>query len=314
MKLFSKLFWLVAVLCTLGFPLIILLGFLGSVHPVFDTIANFRFHIALCCFLLAIVWFFYRQLQIGLAIALVGVFGFAQSLAGLPKLQHTPIAPESKIYTMLYFNMRFDNPKRSEVLDLIEKHDPDIFSGVEFSSLWSDVVERLKQRYPAHFHCPEWNNIGGLYMFFKFEKTEKPAYCHAYAATGIQQVVIDGKAIEIVGAHLRWPWPASQPRQLRELEPVLTKFSEHVLVAGDFNASTWTYAIQFYASKAKLNVIPNIGPTWLVRLLPDFMRPWVGLPIDNVMYKGAIKIIGVERLDATGSDHLPLLIRFTLAE
>lgn len=299
-------------LATIGGPLIVLFGFLNWFHPAFDLIANFRYHAALGCIFLALVWMVAKHWRIGVSVLLVGAFALFSASAGLPKLKSAPAISDSKIYSIISFNVRFDNPNRNDLIKLLEKHDPDIFIGIEMSSIWSDQLFRLSAIYKNTFHCPEWANIGGIYVFSKFSFTDANTYCHDYAAFGTQQMLVDGQAITIAGTHLRWPWPASQPRQLRALKPVLKKLDENALVVGDFNASTWTYAISSFADNGRLKVVPNIGLTWLDVRLPKFLTRWLGLPIDNVMHKGRVKVIDVKALPHTGSDHLPILTRFSV--
>jgi endonuclease/exonuclease/phosphatase (EEP) superfamily protein YafD len=53
------------------------------------------------------------------------------------------------------------------------------------------------------------------------------------------------------------------------------------------------------------------GPTWLYRMLPEFLR-FAGLPIDRVFAKGDVIVHSVATLEAVGSDHLPVLVEFSL--
>ena len=58
--------------------------------------------------------------------------------------------------------------------------------------------------------------------------------------------------------------------------------------------------------------VAGIGPSWLYRRLPDALRPYAGLPIDQVFAKGGIVILSARTLEAVGSDHLPVLVEFSL--
>ena len=58
--------------------------------------------------------------------------------------------------------------------------------------------------------------------------------------------------------------------------------------------------------------VAGIGPSWLDRRLPDALRPYAGLPIDQVIAKGDIVILSAKTLEAVGSDHLPVLVEFSL--
>jgi hypothetical protein len=57
--------------------------------------------------------------------------------------------------------------------------------------------------------------------------------------------------------------------------------------------------------------MPSAGPTWLQIELPDFLR-FAGLPIDQVFSKGSVLIHSATRLENTGSDHLPVMVEFSL--
>jgi len=299
------------ILATIGGPLIALLGFLGSLHPAFDLIAHFRYHAALGCIALALLWLVIKQWRVGLSVMLIGVYAFSAATSGLQAWDsvHTKTAPS---YSLLSFNVLYDNPNRADVVKLIEVHDPDIFIGVEMSTQWHREIRLLTKRYKNTFHCPEWKNKGGLYIFSKFAFTNAETYCHSYAALGTQQVMIEDQTITIGGVHLRWPWPGSQPKQLKALKPVLQNLDDNALVAGDFNAATWSYTISSFATNGGLRVVPNIGLTWLHRMLPSFLTRWIGLPIDNVMHKGKVSIVDAKSLPNSGSDHLPILVQFTI--
>ena len=83
-------------------------------------------------------------------------------------------------------------------------------------------------------------------------------------------------------------------------------------MAGDCNAAPWSAAVRRVASLGQLTVMPSAGPTWIYIKLPDFLRRFVGLPIDQVFSKGAVVIHSAARLEETGSDHLPVLVEFSL--
>lgn len=307
------IFKLCVILATIGTTLAIVLSYLNAVHPAFDTIANFRFHLILIVFSLVIIWLLRRYFRIALALAMVGLYALSTVMSGLPTPQkNATLQTSSKTYSLLHFNVNFANADRNKVLKMILRKDADIFLGVEFSAAWSDVIFGLKSKYPNVFHCPEWRNIGGVYIFSKFPFTDKAAYCHEYAALGVQEVIIEGETVDIGVVHLRWPWPASQPKQLKELKPFLNTLGSNALIAGDFNATTWTHAIHSFAAAGALKVIENIGPTWMEKRLPIQLANWFGLPIDNAMHKGTIQIHSAKTLPPLGSDHLPIEIEFSI--
>ena len=73
-----------------------------------------------------------------------------------------------------------------------------------------------------------------------------------------------------------------------------------------------------FAGSGRLNVVSGIGPTWGPTLGPGNQRiywpPKFGLPIDNAMVKGAVKVVSVHTLSRMGSDHLPILLEFVVRD
>ncbi len=116
-----------------------------------------------------------------------------------------------------------------------------------------------------------------------------------------------------VGAlHLGWPWPYKQPGQLEALSNPLGSLGDTALLAGDLNAVTWSAAVRRIETASGSVHVAGIGPSWLDRRLPDALRPYAGLPIDQVFAKGDIVILSAKTLEAVGSDHLPVLVEFSL--
>ena len=289
-------------------------GFLDFVHPVFDTASNFRLHFSGLLVLGAVLLVFMSETLLAIMIFAFGIFGINQAWSGIPQIissSYTKPATHA-YYKLFHFNMLFSNKRQKDVIDLIHKTEPDIISLLENSVLWEKELARLDAKWPHTYHCPEWKNTGGIRIHSKFPLVENTAYCHSYAAMGIISVKLPaGKTMTLGSVHLRWPWPASGPRQASELKPRLEALSGNVLVSGDFNATPWTRTVRQFTNNGGLQIHANIGPTWMYEYLPSALAKWVGFPIDHVMSHGDdIYVHKISRLDPIGSDHLPLLIEF----
>jgi endonuclease/exonuclease/phosphatase (EEP) superfamily protein YafD len=297
------------ILALAGTSAAILAGFLGAVHPAFDTLAHFRLHLAagliLVC-VMALVLGARKPGTAGLAVAAVAVVSAWQALP----LPSTRIAQAGPMHRLLFFNMRFDNRQPERVIDLLARTGADIVLLTEYSKTWEVRLAALGKGYAYSFQCPEWQEIGGTLMFSKFPIDAENRYCHAYAALGLARVNIDGVKVTIASAHMRWPWPASGPRQLAAITPALETIGDNVLMAGDFNATVWSHHMRKLAQLGGLAIYPSIGPTWILNPVPASLAPYAGLPIDNVLSKGAVRIASARTLEAAGSDHLPVLVEF----
>ena len=87
--------------------------------------------------------------------------------------------------------------------------------------------------------------------------------------------------------------------------------AETSILAGDLNAAPWSAASARIADAAGMTPAGPAGPTWLYRRLPEFLR-FAGLPIDRVFTRGEVVVHSVNTLEAVGSDHLPVLVEFSL--
>ncbi len=301
---------------SLGLILGICLGFLGALHPAFDTLAQFRWHFALAMIVWALAGIIINVRRVPLILIFFAALGVWQSGAGnrmvlqFPQDNTDAKEIQSPRLSLLHYNLRFDNPFKDAVLEMIINTNADLVSLGETSSQWAPKLELLKSVYPYNFHCPEWQAIGGTMLFSKIPMRSDKNYCHDYAALGITEVELAGKWIEIGIVHMRWPWPASGPAQLQAIEPRLATIHADALVVGDFNAATWSHAVRKFAKTSGMSVAEGFGGTWMLGLFPTTLAPFFGLPIDNVMAKGSVRIRSVKTLPAIGSDHLPLLVEF----
>lgn len=301
-------------LISLGLIFATVFGFLGFVHPAFDTFAHFRWHFGLALLAFAILGAVLKIQRAPIIVLFFSGIAIWMSNAGnRHTLDSVPIIAEGQqSYSMLTFNLRFDNEEHDAVIKHILDFDADILSLTETSRQWMPALEPLKEQYPHQFHCPEWSLIGGSMIWSKFPMRHDDDYCHAYAALGVTEIQLNNHWIPIGIVHLRWPWPASGPKQIEALGPYLSTIGETGIISGDFNATTWSWAMVKFSNYAGMKITAGFGGTWMHNILPVALAPSFGLPIDNVMAKGDIVVSSVKAQSAPGSDHLSLLIEFAL--
>ncbi len=307
----TSLLRLIILLAISGKSLAILAGFLGPLHPAFDTFAHFRLHLAAGLILVSLAGLALGIRKAGIAGMAVAAVAIITAWQALP-LPGTSTAQAGPVHRLLFFNMRFDNPQPQQVTALIARTGADILMLTEYSRMWEPRLTFLKKGYPYHFHCPEWREVGGTVMYSKFPIEAQQRYCHDYAALGLVRVGIDGVPVTIASAHMRWPWPASGPRQLKAITPALQGIGDNVLMAGDFNATVWSHHMHRLSQLGGLTIYAGLGPTWILYPVPTWLARYGGLPIDNVLSKGAVRIVSARTLEPAGSDHLPVLVEFTV--
>ncbi|TIV69169.1 MAG: AP endonuclease, partial [Mesorhizobium sp.] len=215
--------------------------------------------------------------------------------------------------SLLQMNLRFDNPTPKKVLSLIGRTNPDVITLDEVSGMWARELGYITSAYPYRILCPYPNGIFGVALLSRrpFAAGTAP-HCEPRGAMATATIDFGGTGVDVAAIHLSWPWPREQYWQIGELAEPLAALGETAIMAGDCNAAPWSAAVQRVASIGGLTVMPSAGPTWIHRKLPDFLRRFAGLPIDQVFSKGGVTILSSTRLEDDGSDHLPVLVEFSL--
>lgn len=305
--------------CLTAATLALLLGFFGSLHPAFDSLAHFRLHLAVVVAVLALPLLASAHLLQALSALVFAVVAFATTTDSLHLLGLKPVqaAFEAKpadraAYRLLQINLRFDNRTPEKVLSLIGRASPDVVTLDEVSEMWDGKLDLLKSAYPYRVICPRPNGVFGAAVLSRRPFAEgKQTHCFERGALATATVDFAGTEIDVAAIHLGWPWPFEQARQIALLSPSLASLAPTSIVAGDLNAAPWSAAARSIADAGGLTLMPSVGGTWLFLQLPDSLR-FAGLPIDNVFSKGNILIHSAKRLESVGSDHLPVLIEFSI--
>ncbi len=307
-----KFLKLTVIICLIGSSLGILIGYLGHIHPAFDTFAHFRLHASLGLIFLAILVLIKRWLIIGILSLIIGFLGLYNSKSGIPLTAvHQANDPSKPTYSFLHFNLYWINENPSAVIDRILELNPDLISLNEAAEVWTEQIKRLDKKWPYLLHCPEWENSGGIRFYSKWPLDTSSQYCGPYGSLARTDVTSpEGIVFSSGSVHLRWPWPASGPKQLQTITPELRKIKANALLAGDFNATTWSHTVKSFAQNSNMKIIEGIGPTWIFAEFPIQYTWWAGLPIDNVLNKGQIKVLSAKTLEDLGSDHLPIQVKF----
>lgn len=295
-------------------------GFLGAWHPALDSFAHFRMHLAVAMIVAALpACFLIGVRRVGWPALAFGVAALATTLPNLPVISPVSAAFQAKdeeraVYRLLQLNLRFDNRTPEKVLSLIGRVSPDVITLNEVSRFWTPKLALLEKSYPYSVYCAVDSRVGATAVLSRRPFVEgSGTACHVDGSMSVATVDFGGHPVDVAAIHLEWPWPFEQPDQIGQMAPHLAQLGETALVAGDFNATSWSHAVRRVAEAGGLTKAPAAGPTWLLRRLPVTLRPWIGLPIDHAFSKGDIAIHSVTLGEPVGSDHAPVLVEFSLA-
>ena len=303
-----------ALLAAVGLGFGILAGFFGDRVYLFDTAAHFRAHAAVLLFLVAIVLVWSRLWSAALASVVASLLGLATVAPYMLPLP-APVANDARAprYTLLQMNLRYDAPDKAATLRLIGARSPDIITVQEMFGGWKAAFESISARYPYQFYCNHPSGEGDAAILSRRPFVEDDAgVCDFVGGFAAKRVDFNGLQVIVGSQHLRWPWPGRQWQQVARLAPTLARLGDPLVIAGDFNAAPWSAAVRTMAANSGTEIVGGIGPSWFLKFMPSLLARLVGLPIDNVLVSAGIEVIGVERTEATSSDHLPVLLTFVL--
>ncbi|MBZ9990295.1 endonuclease/exonuclease/phosphatase family protein [Mesorhizobium sp. BH1-1-5] len=294
----------------------LLAGFFGTLHPALDSFSHFRMHLSLLAALLALALLAGPYRLQAVAALIFAIACFATTTSALPRLstQQAIAKPADRItYSLLQMNLRFNNPTPKKVLSLIGRTNPDVITLDEVSGMWAKELGYIAGAYPYRILCDYPNGIFGVALLSRrpFAAGTAPR-CEPRGAMATATIDFNGAPVNVAAIHLSWPWPKEQYWQIGELAEPLAGLGETAIMAGDCNAVPWSAAVRRVARLSGMTLMPSAGPTWIHRTLPDFLRRYAGLPIDQVFSKGGVTILSSARMEDTGSDHLPVLVEFTL--
>ena len=294
-------------------PLVI--GFFGRLHPALDAFSHFRLHLAGGLLAVAVLLLATRFRREGIVALALGGAAIAvtpgtpvNALFGQTAMAK-PRPDDRAVYRLLQLNARYNNPEPSQFLSLVGRLRPDIITLEEVSYMWQGRLEALAATYPHRVHCK-----GGELMILSrrpFAAGSVPECSHR-DRTAIASFDFGGQTVEVVALHLFWPFPFRQNRQVTSIAPRLAELSPASVLAGDFNAVRWSRTVARVAEASRMHTAGAVGPTWLHRLAPDWLRGSAGLGIDHVLVGSAIDVHALSIPGTAASDHLPVLLEFSV--
>ena len=226
-----------------------------------------------------------------------------------------PVAPQAARFSLLLFNVWFNNHSLADLQKMIEQNNADVVVLVEATPRIRDAMQPLSARYPYKLDC-----IGSgpcdILIFSRSRLTPREIIATGGAVhSPLVSVETDvmGCKLTLFATHMTRPFPSrpywGQRAQAEEIAGDVASASGAKLVVGDFNAAPWGYVIQTIAQRNALSVLTGGGGTW-----PSLLPPQLRIPIDNMMASAGLSFVSRRVLPKMGSDHLPVLAEIAVSD
>lgn len=223
-------------------------------------------------------------------------------------------APKSSDHSIriLSANVLMSNRHSEQLINLVDKYQPDLLITLESDSWWQDKLSVLKKHYPHQVQCPKDNRYG-MHVFSKFNILD--AQICALIEDDIPSIHIlfeNHQGLKMQG-HFIHPAPpspteedSSRPRdsELIMVAKALKGSTRPTIVAGDLNDVAWSRSTRLFMQISGF-LDPRKGRGFFNTFHANyfFMR-W---PLDHLFHSKGFSVKRIKRLAKYGSDHFALL-------
>jgi endonuclease/exonuclease/phosphatase (EEP) superfamily protein YafD len=233
--------------------------------------------------------------------------------------------------TLMTHNLFGLNYDMARVARVVAAENPDIIALQEYFPEQAGKLDALlKPNYPYWVRCQGGKRANlGLYSRIPFDKEMGSGDCPkqydwangqrtAHIIAGF--TLADGTRFSVMTTHMDWPYPIERQRtEFAEAAAAAKSIEGPLVLVGDFNSTPWSYALRDFASETGLTrethgeltypeivTVPNrISKSGFAAAIPF-------LPLDQVLERG-VTVHDLHRGPATGSDHLPVLVTFSVS-
>jgi endonuclease/exonuclease/phosphatase (EEP) superfamily protein YafD len=331
MRILLVLVRLVAGALILAAAIPAVLAVLGFAVPLFDLFNHLQlllFFGTLASVILGLLVF--GRLRPMTWIAALGFISSAWTFAPewlAARIPH-PAETGAQTITLMTHNVFGLNYDMQRVARVVAAENPDIIALQEyFPEQAGELDALLRPNYPYWVRCQGGKRANlGLYSRLPFDKEMASGDCPA-SPNGQRTAHIiagftlaDGTRFSVMTTHLDWPFPIERQRdEFVEATATVKSLAGPLVLVGDFNSTPWSYALRGFAAETGLTrethgelTYPEVV-TVPYRISRDGIAAAIPfLPLDQVFARGVV-VHDLHRGPPTGSDHLPIIVRFSVA-
>lgn len=210
-------------------------------------------------------------------------------------------------------NVLTSNRNAQGLIDLVQKHGPDVLVTLETDAWWQQQLQPLEAEYPHRIACP-LDNLYGMHVYSRLKLSDETiSYLVEPDVPSIHASVHVNDSL-VVRMHFLHPAPPSPTENdestERDVELLLVaqsllKEKGPVIVTGDLNDVAWSPTTRMFRKISRL-LDPRVGRGMFNSFHAHyFFARW---PLDHFFHSDHFQVVNVARLSSIGSDHFPVLL------
>jgi endonuclease/exonuclease/phosphatase (EEP) superfamily protein YafD len=252
------------------------------------------------------------RLAIALGLIAVLTTGALMAPEWAARLARRGTGTETARLKLIQFNLWYVNQDPIGTARWIESEQPDVLVVEEAVQAGAAVIDALGASLPFRSFRVDGKRCPILIMSrFRMIDCGDLADIESLNFAGGWARIDDGNApFVVVGLHLTWPVPPrAHQAQSRRASARLAAFDRtSLIVAGDFNATPWSFALRRQDVRFGIPRLTRALATWPAASTQwGFTAPVPFLPIDHIYAGPAWRLISLRRGPRLGSDHHPVV-------
>lgn len=308
----QRLLWWSLHAATLGVAGLAIAGYLGRLGWLFELASHFRLQYGVLLAASTLAYLIARCPRVALATGMLS----AANLCLVASVGTPPPRPHDRqVVRAVVCNVRAINRQHERVVEFVRASKADLVLLVEVNFDWSDAINALDAEYPYGDHSPAFRNWGiALLSRLPLEDVRMDMIGgRSPSLAVVARLAVEGRPLTVIGAHPFSPISpshfAKRNRQLASVASLARKQSGAVMLFGDLNTSPWSPYFQDLLSASGLRDSRQgfgIQATWPVAFPP------ARIPIDHCLVSPEIAVHERHIGPDVGSDHLPVIVDFSL--
>lgn len=222
--------------------------------------------------------------------------------------------PDDRI-TVLSANVLMENPRKADLVRIIERMDPDVLFLMETDQDWLDAVKATLARYPTVLTYPLDNYYGLIFATRLTAPKAEVVFLSDDNTPAVQAELLsrEGVGFNFIGLHPRPPVPGNDTRTRDEQIKKAARITGHAdwptLCIGDFNDVAWSWTSRRFKRYGEF-MEPRVGRGMFSTFHAQY--PLLAVPIDQLYLTKGIGLVSFGRLEEFGSDHYPIAATITV--